>query len=89
MKIFKVWVDEWDYDEFDAAIVVAESEEEIRKKFITTGPGQFFITSDNTRWYGESPREAEFWFTEPQGEIHIEEVDTTKPGVVLTSFHAE
>ena len=30
MKVFKVWVDEWDYDTYDSFVCVANSEDEIR-----------------------------------------------------------
>ena len=31
MKVFKVWVDEWDYDNYDSFVCVANSEDEIKK----------------------------------------------------------
>ena len=30
MKVFKVWVDEWDYDTYDSFVCVGNSEDEIR-----------------------------------------------------------
>ena len=30
MKVFKVWVDKWDYDTYDSFVCVANSEDEIK-----------------------------------------------------------
>ena len=32
MKVFKVWVDEWFYDDYDSFVCVANSEDEIRNQ---------------------------------------------------------
>lgn len=83
MKVFKVWVDSCDYDEYDGAVVVAESEEYVRSHLVhddVLGKTQFMLD-------GLSVFER-FSFYDCQGEIHIEEVPTDKFAVVLTSYNA-
>lgn len=82
MKVFKVWVDDssYNYDAFDGAVVVAESEEDVRSHLVhddEMGKTQFTISGFE-----------QFSFYDCQGEIHIEEVPTDKLAVILTSFNA-
>lgn len=77
MKVFKVWVEECDYDEYDAAIIVAESAEEIRANFLRE-------VYDNCRGYSGE----DLFFNDEQGEIHIDEIDTNHAGLLLASYHA-
>lgn len=83
MKVFKVWVDSCDYDEFDGAVVVAESEEDVRSRLVhndALGKTRFMLGRlDVLEW---------FEFYDCQGEIHIEEVPTDKVAVILTSYNA-
>ena len=80
MKVFKVWVDDNGYDEYDGAVVVAESEEEVRSHLIHDDIFR------RTRFVAEKCEA--FTFEDGQGEIHIEEVPTDKVAVILTSYNA-
>ena len=83
MKVFKVWADSYDYDEFDGAVVVAESEEDIRSRlFHNDVLGKTLFMLDGL------PEFERFSFYDCQGEIHIEEVPTDKVAVILTSYNA-
>lgn len=78
MKVFKIWVDKVGWDEYDAAVVVADSEESIRSKFEhVKDSGVSYSDNDDS-----------FFFYKWQGEIHIEEVDLTKEAVICTSYNA-
>ncbi len=80
MKVFKVWVDSCGYDEYDGAVVVAESKEEVRSHLIHDDIFQ------RTRFVAKNCEC--FSFEDYQGEIHIEEVPTDKVAVILTSYNA-
>ena len=85
MKVFKVWVDEWDYDTYDSFVCVANSEDEIRKCIS--------INKSNCRVIdvvGNNNDEDCIWFEDFQGEIHIEEVNINvdKPYIVCSSYNA-
>lgn len=86
MKVFRVWVDDYDYDEYDSFVVVAESEEEIRKRF------KYDENAGYWRRYEYSIGEKRIRFAESQVEtladIHIEEVDLTKESIVCASYNA-
>ena len=80
MKVFKVWVDDCGYDEYDGAVVVAESKEDVRSRLVhddVSGKTQFLIDGFE-----------QFAFFDYQGEIHIEEVPTDMFAVILTSYNA-
>lgn len=77
MKVFKVWVEECDYNEYDAAIIIAESAEEIRANFVRN-------MFDNSREFAGE----DLFFNDEQGEIHIDEIDTNHAGLLLASYHA-
>lgn len=74
MKVYKLWVDKTDYDEYDSVVVVAGDENEAIE-----------IVQNATGTLGWGIRG---YFNESQGEIHIEEIDSTKKGVVLASYNA-
>ena len=85
MKVFKVWVDEWDYDTYDSFVCVANSEDEIRN--------HISIDRHNCRvidMSGNDDYEDSVWFEDFQGEIHIEEVNLNvdKPYIVCSSYNA-
>ena len=85
MKVFKVWVDKWDYDNYDSFVCVANSEEEIRSCIS--------INKSNCRVIdvvGNNNDEDCIWFDDFQGEIHIEEVNLNvdKPYIVCSSYNA-
>lgn len=75
MKCYMVYVDRYDYDEYDACIVLADSEEEVRSMFKREKTYDGYITKMKG-----------VYFDDHQGEIHIKEV--TKKGLVLASFNA-
>jgi DNA-dependent RNA polymerase auxiliary subunit epsilon len=76
MKCFLVYVDNYDYDEYDSCVILADSEEEVRSMFKRERLFNEYITT-----IGE-----DFYFYDHQGEIHIKEV--TEKGLVIASFNA-
>ena len=85
MKVFKVWVDEWDYDTYDSFVCVANSEDEIRSHISIDRQKRRIIHMDGNEAYEDS-----VWFQDFQGEIHIEEVNLNvdKPYIVCSSYNA-
>lgn len=85
MKVFKVWVDKYDYDTYDSFVCVANSEDEIRKCISLNRYSDRVITMDGNEAYEDSVRFEDF-----QGEIHIEEVNLNvdKPYIVCSSYNA-
>ena len=85
MKVFKVWVDECDYDTYDSFVCVANSEDEIRKCISVNQYRDRVITMDGNEAY-----ENYITFYDFQGEIHIEEVNLNvdKPYIVCSSYNA-
>ena len=70
MKVYNVYPDDYDYDQYKGVVIVAENEAQVLE-MLKDPP------------YGGST-----YFEASQGEIHIEEVDLTKPSVILASFNA-
>ena len=85
MKVFKVWVDKWDYDNYDSFVCVANSEEEIRSCISIDRQKRRIIHMDGNEAY-----ESYITFDDFQGEIHIEEVNLNvdKPYIVCSSYNA-
>ena len=85
MKVFKVWVDKYDYDNYDSFVCVANSEDEIRNHISIDRYGCRVIDMSNNDDYEDS-----VWFEDFQGEIHIEEVNLNvdKPYIVCSSYNA-
>ena len=85
MKVFKVWVDEWDYDTYDSFVCVANSEDEIRKCISIDEYNERVVDMSGNDDYEDS-----VWFDDFQGEIHIEEVNLNvdKPYIVCSSYNA-
>ena len=84
MKLFKVYVDDWDWDDYDYAIVIAESEEQIRANIEQRAWGRVLS-------FNESHDVWDVWFDNWQGDIHIEEIKLDKivePKILLASFHS-
>lgn len=82
MKLFKVYVDDWGYDNYDSAIVVAESEEQIKNNI---------EQRTQTRLLSFGDAFDDIWFENWQGDIHIEEIELDKivePKILLGSFNA-
>ena len=85
MKVFKVWVDKYDYDTYDAFVCVANSEDEIRNHIRVDRYNRRVIDMSGNDDYEDC-----IWFDEFQGEIHIEEVNLNvdKPYIVCSSYNA-
>ena len=85
MKVFKVWVDKCDYDNYDSFVCVANSEEEIRSRIIDNGYREYVVNMKADNDYESCVR-----FDKIQGEIHIEEVnlDVSEPYIVCSSYNA-
>ena len=85
MKVFKVWVDEWDYDTYDSFVCVANSEDEIRNCISIDRQKRRVVDIDGNEAY-----ESYVAFEDFQGEIHIEEVNLNvdKPYIVCSSYNA-
>ena len=85
MKVFKVWVDEWDYDTYDSFVCVANSEDEIRNCISIDEYNERVVDMSGNDDYEDS-----VWFQDFQGEIHIEEVNLNvdKPYIVCSSYNA-
>ena len=85
MKVFKVWVDKWDYDTYDSFVCVANSEDEIRKCISINEYNERVVDMSGNDDYEDS-----VWFQDFQGEIHIEEVNLNvdKPYIVCSSYNA-
>ena len=85
MKVFKVWVDEWSYDDYDSFVSVANSEDEIRNCISIDEYNERVVDMSGNDDYEDS-----VWFQDFQGEIHIEEVNLNvdKPYIVCSSYNA-
>ena len=85
MKVFKVWVDKWDYDDYDSFVCVANSEDEIRNHISIDRYNRRVIDMGGNDNYEDIVK-----FEECQGEIHIEEVNLNvdKPYIVCSSYNA-
>ena len=79
MKVFRVWVNECCYGEYDSVVVVAESEEDVRSHLVHDDvwkETKFMIDGFE-----------QFAFSDRQGEIHIVEVPTDKFAVILATYN--
>ena len=85
MKVFKVWVDKYDYDNYDSFVCVANSEDEIRSHISVDRYNRRVVDMSGNEAYEDS-----VWFDDFQGEIHIEEVNLNvdKPYIVCSSYNA-
>ena len=85
MKVFKVWVDKYDYDNYDSFVCVANSEDEIRNHISVDRYNRRVVDMSGNEAYEDSVK-----FEESQGEIHIEEVNLNvdKPYIVCSSYNA-
>ena len=85
MKVFKVWVDKYDYDTYDSFVCVANSEDEIRNHIRVDRYNRRVIDMSGNDDYEDC-----IWFDDFQGEIHIEEVNLNvdKPYIVCSSYNA-
>ena len=84
MKVFKVWVDECDYDTYDSFVCVANSEDEIRSCISIDEYNERVVDMNGNDDYEDS-----VLFQDFQGEIYIEEVNLNvdKPYIVCSSYN--
>ena len=85
MKVFKVWVDKYDYDTYDSFVCVANNEDEIRSCISIDKYNRRVVDMSGNDDYEDC-----IWFDNFQGEIHIEEVNLNvdKPYIVCSSYNA-
>ena len=85
MKVFKVWVDKYDYDTYDSFVCVANNEDEIRSCISIDKYNRRVVDMSGNDDYEDC-----IWFDDFQGEIHIEEVNLNvdKPYIVCSSYNA-
>ena len=85
MKVFKVWVDKYDYDTYDSFVCVANSEDEIRNHISIDRYNRRVIDMGGNDNYEDIVKFEDF-----QGEIHIEEVNLNvdKPYIVCSTYSA-
>lgn len=85
MKVFKVWVGKYDYNNYDSFVCVANSEDEIKKCISIDKYNRRVVDMSGNDDYEDC-----IWFDEFQGEIHIEEVNLNvdKPYIVCSSYNA-
>ena len=85
MKVFKVWVDKYDYDTYDSFVCVANSEDEIRNCIRIDKNSRRVVNMSGNEAYENC-----VVFEGFQGEIHIEEVNLNvdKPYIVCSSYNA-
>ena len=85
LKVFRVWADRWDWDQYDSFIIVDKDKESVLKQFETDSLGYRW-------WHGKVNTSdctgAACVFGKDQGELHIEEIDLTAPALILGSFNA-
>lgn len=86
LKVFRVWPDRYDYDQYDSFIIIGEDKESVLKQFETDKCGHLYRGPVNNPIFGRS--EFCYFFEPNQGELHIEEIDLTAPALILGSFNA-
>ena len=87
LKVFRVWADHWDWDQYDSFIIVGKDQESVLKQFRADKNGnRIYLGSINDPALGlyGTP----YVFGSNQGELHIEEIDLTAPALILASFNA-
>lgn len=85
MKVYRVSVKKVNWDQFDAVVVLADSEEEVRGMFEHITDEDFPCENRTVVVRAEDGCEL-VYFYDSQGEIEVEEVVTK--GAVLWSFNA-
>lgn len=86
LKVFRVWADRYDYDQYDSFIIVGKDKESVLKQFETDKCGHLYRGPVNNPIFGRS--EFCYFFEPNQGELHIEEIDITTPALILGSYNA-
>lgn len=72
MKLYIVTAHDWDYDQFDCIVVLAESEERALE----------IANMKHKDYYNQK------YFADDQYPLTVEEVDMTKEQIILGSFNA-
>lgn len=85
MKVYRVYVENVDWDQFDSMVVLADNEEEVRARWEHIENPDYPAENRTVVEVDEMGFERTYFY-DSQGEIHIEEV--TQKGVVLASFNA-
>lgn len=89
LKVFRVWADRYDYDQFDSFIIIGKDKESVLKQFETDTKGiRTYKGPVNDSPTSKWPQFDRYLFEQDQGEIHIEEIDITTPALILGSFNA-
>lgn len=86
LKVFRVWTDRWDWDQYDSFIIVDDDKESVLKQFESDKYGHLYRGPVNNPIFGRS--EFCYFFEPNQGELHIEEIDITTPALILGSYNA-
>ena len=84
LKVFKVWADRYDYDQYDSFVIVGENKESVLKQFEIDKWGYLYRGPINV----PTAISAQYFFEPNQGELHIEEIDLTTPALILGSYNA-
>ena len=86
MRVFKVWVEDWNLDEFDCFVVVSDSRDAILKNFI--------FNKDYCE-YKYNQRDQNGLMPLFKGDqiktlddVHIDEIDLEKECVICSSYNA-
>ena len=80
MKVFKVYVDKWEYDCYESFVIVAESKEDVKN---------MLVHQDNRTWVIDKDLgDTGIWFDDFLGDIHIDEVNLDEKKIIEESFHA-
>lgn len=86
MKLFKVWVDNVEYDTYDSFVCIARSEDEIWDSIKINKRNERVSQLMDNEGFMDSVS-----FDDFQGEIHIEEInldEVSAPYIVLASYNA-
>lgn len=82
MKVFRITSTSVGYDEFDSCVVVAESEEAVRKMISVDTDGWRNVDCSTSSYCDD------VWFSKYQGDLKISEIDLNKPQVICASYNA-
>lgn len=82
MKVFEVYAEDTDWDQYDSCVIVAEDVEAVKAMMTHVENGRYSYTAINHN------SDDEVHFYDSQGLIYIKEVDLTKAGIVCASFNA-
>lgn len=90
-KVFKVWFDDCGYDEYDAFVVIDESVEAVRSRFIQGSYGGYEYKEYDANFQKDNFNRifvVNSQINNDINNIHIEEVDLTQKDIIIASFNA-